>query len=627
MFCHLSVKGNKQIAKCLLCHKVLCNTSKSRLMMHRNICNVNNVLVKEKSDENYVKTEPCILLQESSYPTCNISNSSFSIQENHSSRGKRKRRSINDSDSDIEDPEQLILNLSLRVPSPVQIETNIHRLSSNCTTHNRRGSNSNLNSSILSNESKTNENKFKINCEMPSTENDSVDLKLAAFFFGCNIPFSVIDSDHFISLCQALRPNYSPPSRKTLSSYLLNKVYNNICSNVKFSGESVLLISEQKIEAMDTKYIVCLRHSSTGKTIFLDSFNLLDTGNSSEELTNIINKCIDLSENKHETKIYAVLYCKNATNIMKTGRLSTIWHLPCNSHIANLLPNDVISNKFIEQVKIVLNAFHTPEIEVELLDFNGCCIQIPFDSRWCTYRDSFKNLQDNILSMKKVLTTNNHTFDAEVQKYLFDFNFLSNLSNSITLLDPVCNLIDIYQKSTSSIADVAEVWLDLPNKISSDLKDFNNTILKQQEYVLNEFLLTANFLHPRYQGNKMTSEQKNLVENFILTSSHIGSDGLNSFVEYKEKAGLFGILFAKGNLTTVTFWSIAKNKHSELASFANKLLALPASLEQIERVFAYQSDIYNNLQNELTLDNSKKLQNIYYTLNLSENGINSSIKY
>lgn len=593
-------------------------------MMHRNICNTNNVLGNERTDEVYMKNEPCVLLEESSYSTSNISNSSFLVQENHSSRGKRKRRSVNDSDSDVEDPEQLILNLSLRVPSPVQIETNMHRLSSNCTARNHCGSNSNLPSSILSNESKIHENKLKFNCEIPLAENDSLDLKLATFFFGCNIPFSVIDSDHFISLCRALRPNYTPPSRKILSSHLLNEVYNNICSNVKFCGESVLLISEQKIEAMDSKYIVCLRHSSTGKSIFLDSF---DTGNTSEELTNIINKCIDLAENRHETKIYAVFYCKNAKNIMKTGRLSTIWHLPCNNHIPNLLANDIISNKFIEQVKIILNAFHRPEIEIELLDFNGCCIQIPLDSRWYTYRDLLKNLQDNILSMKKVLATNNHTFDAEVKRYLFDFNFLSNLSNSIDLLDPVCELINTYQKSTSSIADVAEVWLDLPNKITSGLKHFTSTILKRQEYVLNEFLLTANFLHPGYQGNKMTSEQKNLVENFILTSSHIGSDGLNSFVEYKEKVGLFGILFEKGNLTTATFWSMAKSKHSELASFASKLFALPASTEQLEQVLSNQSDVFNNLQNKLTPDNSKKLQNIYYTLKLNENSISSSIKY
>jgi len=43
-------------------------------------------------------------------------------------------------------------------------------------------------------------------------------------------------------------------------------------------------------------------------------------------------------------------------------------------------------------------------------------------------------------------------------------------------------------------------------------------------------------LHPIYQKhNKMSPEQKDIVENFILNSTDIGTNGLNSFIEFKEK--------------------------------------------------------------------------------------------
>lgn len=69
--------------------------------------------------------------------------------------------------------------------------------------------------------------------------------------------------------------------------------------------------------------------------------------------------------------------------------------------------------------------------------------------------------------MKKVLVTSKHNFDVEVHRYLFDNNFLKNLKNSITFFDLVYELINNCQKSTNSIADAAELWSDLSNKILS----------------------------------------------------------------------------------------------------------------------------------------------------------------
>ncbi|XP_051164791.1 uncharacterized protein LOC127283757 [Leptopilina boulardi] len=44
------------------------------------------------------------------------------------------------------------------------------------------------------------------------------DLQLGMFFFGCNIPFAVVESDFLKKFVKTLNPNYSPPTRKTLSN-------------------------------------------------------------------------------------------------------------------------------------------------------------------------------------------------------------------------------------------------------------------------------------------------------------------------------------------------------------------------------------------------------------------------
>lgn len=53
------------------------------------------------------------------------------------------------------------------------------------------------------------------------------------------------------------------------------------------------------------------------------------------------------------------------------GRLTTIWHLTCNSHTANLLAKGLVSKAITGQVKIVLKALHGPDIEKELLSKGG----------------------------------------------------------------------------------------------------------------------------------------------------------------------------------------------------------------------------------------------------------------
>lgn len=51
-----------------------------------------------------------------------------------------------------------------------------------------------------------------------------------------------------------------------------------------------------------------------------------------------------------------------------------------------------------------------------------------------------------------------------------------------------------------------------------------------------------------------------------------------------------------------------------LAALAVKLLKIPASSAQIERLFSNWGHIHTLLRNRLTFENSKKLIHIYFTL-------------
>lgn len=181
------------------------------------------------------------------------------------------------------------------------------------------------------------------------------------------------------------------------------------------------------------------------------------TKETASELFNKVDKCISLALEKHNTNIYAVI-SDNVANMIKMGKLTTIWHLICNSHTTNLLAKDLVSKPLVEKAKVLLKAFHGPDAEKEMLNQGDRHIQMPCDTRWCTYRDSFKNVLNNVTPMKKVLATSTIRFDELVHKHLFDEIFLKQISDSIELFNPIYELINVSQKSTSLIADAAEAW-------------------------------------------------------------------------------------------------------------------------------------------------------------------------
>lgn len=118
---------------------------------------------------------------------------------------------------------------------------------------------------------------------------------MGKLFFGCNIPFSVVESVYFNEFCHSLGPAYKPPFRITLSTSVLNKIHNSFYVAIKFHSKSPLLIDGWKNEATNTNNVACLLHSSNGEALFLELFDLTGTKETASELFIIVDKSISLA--------------------------------------------------------------------------------------------------------------------------------------------------------------------------------------------------------------------------------------------------------------------------------------------------------------------------------------------
>jgi hAT family C-terminal dimerisation region len=238
------------------------------------------------------------------------------------------------------------------------------------------------------------------------------------------------------------------------------------------------------------------------------------------------------------------------------------------------------------------------------------------DTRWCSYRDAGLRFFSNLSFMKRVAAESETSVKPRIVNLLYDENFIEDVDSFIKTSDPVCQLVNQCQRKDCSIADSTELWLKLTVP-----RNFQNKLDARKKMVLNKYALAANFLHPTYNGKLQTDEQKEIVDEFFL--DELPNDGLDDLAAFKQKAELFRTLFERNLTNPFTFWAMAANKFPFLAELARKLLKIPASSAQLERLFSTFSFVHSKRRNRLTGDRSKKLVFLYHTLKLKDS-LNSS---
>lgn len=572
-FVHIKVE-NKNCAKCCFCEVIVKNTAKERLKAHRRIC---------------CRTNP----QEPTLAECSQPRSTLEMS--------------------VEDEEM--------VDNPLQQEDLQTSCCGSSTSRTDLDMESTASASQPAKRSLSSTSGGTITSyidTMNASEKKEIDLAVAKFVFGCNIPFSVVDSIHFKDLLQKLRPSYQSPGRKVISNRLLDDVYEEESKHC-VEPDSVLLIDGWKNESNNTKNVVTMLHNvnaSTGKpkSLFLEAFDLSGESETGNKLCEIVEEASEKAKTLYNTHIYCTV-SDNASNMVKMSKCHQLWHSACNSHTANLLAKDLLPKNVSSKVNEVLKTFKHPDQQHQLLSFGGSRVCLAVDTRWCSQRDACASLKSNMTAMRKVAASDELAkISPQVKCLLFDEYFLSQVNDTIALLDPVSQLINACQKSDSSVADAVEMWMSL--QLPDGHNDKHHHLEKRRKQSLNIYSMSANVLHPQYQGQNLNEQHHDQVEGFILKT--LDAEGLSSFQQYREKAGIFGDLINKGIKSPKTFWFFAKRHHKQLADLANKLLNIPASSAQLERVFSNWSFVHNANRNRLSFEKSKKLVQVYYSLKMKD---------
>lgn len=259
-------------------------------------------------------------------------------------------------------------------------------------------------------------------------------MALGKMLFGCGLPLHITDSVHFKKFCATMRPVYKVPCRQTVSSTLLNRVHASFASNDKrnVGAESVLLIDGWKNKSKNTKNVATILQTADGTLSFLNSHDITGVSETGSVLASICEESIPLAKERFNTDVFCVV-SDNAANMMSMGHQTKLFHSTCSSHTANLLAKDIINATIASRVTTILKEFKKSDLEKLIVDDGGVRCRLPVDTRWCTYRDAFKCLVENLNAMKKVAANNTNKLKQEVVHDIFDADFIAEVNEFITL--------------------------------------------------------------------------------------------------------------------------------------------------------------------------------------------------
>jgi hypothetical protein len=371
---------------------------------------------------------------------------------------------------------------------------------------------------------------------LQENEEQKITEALCKLIFGCNLPFSIVESPLFKNFIKTIRPAYVDkiPGRKRLSTTLLEKCYESCIQSAsrKVQSESVILCDGWKNSSNNTKTVVTMLQSVDGENAFIDAWDLTTESETAEKLAAIMTESRQIAKRKYNADGYCIV-SDNASAMIKMGSLlkHSMWHSTCSSHTANLLAKDVLNKKIVENVILVLKEFKQPDFEKLIVEKGGHRIKLPAETRWCSYRNSFKSLLDNHQYMKQIVAVTKKKIKPKVTELLFSDDFFEEVQQNIELHDPICNLINTCQKSDTSAADAVNLWLnlELPAVYKQNLKN-------RQEMAMNVYALCAYYLHPTYDKSKLTADHKGKINAFLL--KNLNSQGIEEWDNFMTKSGM-----------------------------------------------------------------------------------------
>ena len=311
-----------------------------------------------------------------------------------------------------------------------------------------------------------------------------------------------------------LRPGYIPPNRYQVGGCLLDQSFSSVIDS--YSEElkgKIVCMAMDGWSNVHNEPILALTLSVDGNIY--------------------INDCVDTAESRH-TADYLVKIAENnaekvgnfvtdnAANMAKMrkelGKGEEIITYGCSAHLLNLLSQDMQIKNIKEHITEIIKYFWNHHIPGSLYKAaGGTMLLMPAETRWNTIADSIESYLKNWEILVKVCKDNSEEIGQKIIKKVNDKALKRATEDHFERMKPIAVALDCIQRETTLISDAVEIWLKLKDDMKdllTDKKEMDN-FEKRISVALTPDHFLSNMIDPRYQGRRLTPEQRDVAEKYV----------------------------------------------------------------------------------------------------------------
>jgi len=455
------------------------------------------------------------------------------------------------------------------------------------------------------------------------TQKDQLDEEVAELVYACNLPFSLVEHPLFKKLVDSLRPGYKPPTREMLSTKLLDKVHSKLQSQMKAElNNKTVTMQQDGWSTVQNDPVIATCISVEGKAYFVDAKDTGTTHKTAEACLEMLKDSRSAAENAYGCKVKSFV-TDHARNMEKMRKAleeedDTVVTYGCLAHGLNLLGQDLTPAPIMKHVVEIHKFFRNHHVPSSWLkqQLGAKRPQLPNETRWKGQLMCLDTYLSNRTYYIRFIEEYSTEMEPALVRKVMDMNLYNQVRDLADMLRPVAIALDRAQNDKTTIADACEIFFRLLNEPT--LQDNKQKVQKRFDMVINPCHLAAYIFHPKYLGEGLTPEQKELATEWIINKD----DGfLPPVISFQAKAHPFPQMYfqpAARLMSPVTWWKAMAAQCGDLPSgFADLMIALQtacASSASLERIFSTFGLVMTKLRNRLGLAKAQKLVFVYRML-------------
>lgn len=493
---------------------------------------------------------------------------------------------------------------------------------------------------------------------MSDADQEALVRLLVIAIFASGTPLSIVENKYWVAFFAALRPCFKLPSRKTVSTTLLDRIYKEVYDTVYGKIEKASKVALMFDGWSNTRKNGVIHYiASTPSPVLVEVHEVKAVHKTAEYMAGVTELVV---EKIGPEKILAVA-TDNAADMKKTWKLleAKFPHLKifygCCAHLLHHLIDDIAKiaslgsivdgavtiARDVKKSSVILTILDRKQEDQKLrTQKRPQSIKLPGGTRFGSKMITLKSLIDNQYCLQQVATDPElgKSMKLATKKDILDDLFWAQVKAVFTLLVPIMKSLTQLESDSTSFSEVAQVFAALKHHFKTKLDDaaFRQLVsfgeeeggflwaclTERESQALTPAHFAANILDPAYRGLKLEQTDFNsgydviysLADTFKIDRTTITKEMSN----YTAQTGLFESELVKNSADTVPlrlYWK-GTCQRSPLSRIGTALAELPPTTAAAERSFSTSSWIHSWRKNRYTTNRAGKLTFIAHNMKL-----------